>query len=216
MVFESHETLGKLRQRLCEAVTNAPFGAMVGWRTPGGEVYGVVVGTEGKELLCLTTYDKTMRKDKGLGYYKDEAASDKLPQVTPTVRMSLQRVPTTKAFKHGRLQGSALKPSQQAAAALQVEGIEETHGTKRRSNGMNFTETNKRLDAILEALGRPGAGHEESRVPEFDHACTKAKEAVGEAFKPLRKKHPDEFAKVHKFYSDAIDALARAQYKLRH
>lgn len=81
---------------------------------------------------------------------------------------------------------------------------------------MNFTETNKRLDAILEALGRPGAGHEESRVPEFDHACTKAKEAVGEAFKPLRKKHPDEFAKVHKFYSDAIDALARAQYKLRH
>lgn len=207
MVFESHETLGKLRQHLCEAVGKVPFGTMVGWRTPGGRAYGVVVGMEGKELLALTTYDKTLKKDRGLKYYRDEALSDKLAPLMPSVVMDLQRVPTDKAFKHGRITGAALKPYVTAAKHLQLEG---------RSEFMDFTEANKRLEAIREALGRPGVGHEESRVPEFDHACTKAKEAVGEAFKPLRKKHPDEFAKVHKLYSDAIDALAKAQYKLRH
>lgn len=148
MAFESHKILSRLR-RLSEAAVSAPFGTTVGWKTPGGEVYGVVVGKEGKELLCLTTYDKTMQKDKSIRFYRDEAASDKLPPVTSTVRMSLQRVPAAKAFKHGRLKGSALKPYQQAMKALQTEADE---GRRGRSRDMDFTTVNAKLEGIRQSL----------------------------------------------------------------
>ena len=69
MAFESHGTLAKQRQRsLFEAPLNVPFGTMVGWKTPAGEVYGVVVSKAGKDLLCLTSYDKTLKKDPGLRF----------------------------------------------------------------------------------------------------------------------------------------------------
>jgi len=120
MAFESHRILSQLR-RLSEAAPSTPVGTMVGWKAAGSEVYGVVIGRSGKDLLCLTTYDKTLEKDKGIRLYRDEAMSGKLPMVTPTVRMSLQRVPAAKAFTRSRLTGSALKPYVQAASVLQME-----------------------------------------------------------------------------------------------
>lgn len=124
MAFGSHESLRKPPQPLSEAVGTAPFGTMIGWRAPGGMVYGVVVGKSGNELLALTTYDKTMRKDPSLRFYRDENLSGKLPMLTQTVAMDLQRVPASKAFKHGRIRGAALQPYTMAAATLQLEGEE--------------------------------------------------------------------------------------------
>lgn len=124
MAFESQGSLRRPLPLLCEAAGSAPFGTMVGWHTPAGAVYGVVAGKSGNELLVLTTYDKTMQKDAGLRFYRDEAMSSKLPPLTPTVFMDLQRVPAAKAFKHGRIRGAALQPYTMAAATLQLEGEE--------------------------------------------------------------------------------------------
>jgi len=109
-------------QPLSEAVGKVPFGTMVGWRTPGGEVYGVVVGREEKELLVVTAYDKTLMRDKGIRFYRDDALSGKLTPLLPTLRMSVQRVPAAKAFKHSRVTGAALRPYSDAAKQLQTEG----------------------------------------------------------------------------------------------
>ncbi len=107
---------------LVEAVGKVPFGTMVGWRTPGGNAYGITVGREGSELLCLTIYDRTLKKDRALRLYRDEAMSDKLGPLMPGVMMDLQRVPANRAFRRGRVKGRALAPYMKAAAHLQLEG----------------------------------------------------------------------------------------------
>jgi len=126
MATKSRRAFETPRQRLSESAASAPFGSMVGWRTPTGRMYGVVVGKEegkrGKDLLCLTVYDKALQKDPGLRLYRDEDRSNRLEPVMPGIRMDLQRVPASRATRHGRLAGPALRPYIQAAAHLQLEG----------------------------------------------------------------------------------------------
>lgn len=146
MGFKSHDVHGepRPRRRLSEAVRNAPFGTMVGWQTPAGRAYGVVVGQDGKELLCLSAFSKSLAKDKSLTYYEDAAASGKLQQAMPGVLMALQRVPMARAFKRGRIEGTGLQPYMKAAAHLQLESEEES--------GMDYGKLNEQLDAINESL----------------------------------------------------------------
>lgn len=128
-------------ESLSEAVGKAPFGTMVGWRTPAGNAYGVVVGRSKRNLLCLTMYDRTLQKDRSLRFYRDEALSKQLAPAMPGVLMDLQRVPSNKAFKRGRIRGRALQPYTKAAASLQLEGT------------MNLAEEGK---WIQKAVKRPG------------------------------------------------------------
>lgn len=147
MLGELRRELG-LQSQLSEAVQNAPFGTVVGWRTPAGKAYGVVVGKEGKELLCLSAFSKSLAKDKSLTYYEDKSASGKLQQAMPGVLMALQRVPMNRAFKRGRVEGTGLQPYLKAAAHLQLESGEE--------NDMEFEKLNERLDEINESLQEMG------------------------------------------------------------
>lgn len=108
-----------------EAVGKVPFGTLVGWRTPTGPGYGVFVGKDGKDLLCLTVYDKTLKADQGLKFYRDESMSGKLASLIPSLSIDLQRVPASRAFRRGgRITGTQLQPYIQAAAHLQLEGID--------------------------------------------------------------------------------------------
>jgi hypothetical protein len=100
---------------------------MVGWKTPGGEDFGVVLGKQGKDLLCLTIYDKALRNDVQLKHYRDEELTGQLAKKAPLpgLSMDVQRVPSNRAYKTGRLVGPALRPYLAAAAGLQVETQED-------------------------------------------------------------------------------------------
>ena len=131
-------------ESLAEAVGKVPFGTMIGWRTPAGNAYGVAVGREGKELLCLTIYDRTLLKDRALRLYRDEAMSKKLGPLMPGVMMDLQRVPANRAFRRGRMRGRALQPYIKAAAHLQLE------------DDMSRTDEMTERMWIQQAVKRPG------------------------------------------------------------
>ena len=139
------------QQPLSEAIgANVPFGTMVGWRVPGGDMYGVVVKQEGKELLVITAYDKTLVNDKGVRFYRDDVLSEKLTPMLPTLRMSVQRVPASKAFKHMRVTGPALQPYLDAAKQLQMKVAVEGRGGRSMSV---FSDVTGSLQAIREGLG---------------------------------------------------------------
>lgn len=142
-------------QPLLEATgVNVPFGTMIGWRTPAGKEYGVVVGSDGNHLLALTAYDKRLAKDKGLKYYRDEALSGKLAPFMPSVQVDLQRVPANRAFKHGRMTGAALLPFQAAAKHLQLEGTDSMSTTKHNvfvSAAPLLHDLSEQLDADLDS-----------------------------------------------------------------
>lgn len=124
MVSESRKTPRRSqRQPLSEAAGSAPFGTILGWRTARGNGYGIVLGREGTDFLCLSIFDRNLRKDPLLAVYRDEALSDKLAPLMPGVMANVQRVPGNRAFRHGLMKGAALRPYVQAAAHLQLEGI---------------------------------------------------------------------------------------------
>lgn len=145
MGFTSRDRQRALRQlsQLSEAVNaKVPIGTTIGWATPGGKEYGVVVGSEGKHLLAITAYDKTLVKDRRLKKYRDEALSGKLTPFASSVRLDVQRVPVNKAFKHSRVTGAALRPYTNAAKQFH----------ENRGEEVNFQAVNVTLQSIAETL----------------------------------------------------------------
>jgi hypothetical protein len=145
---------------LTEGASGARFGTIVGWNTPAGREYGVVLGQKEKDLICLTTYDKSLIKDKGLLQYRDEDLSSKLSSTggVPGLLAAVQRVPATRAQKVDKLTGQALRPYIKAATQLNLEGIEH------RSVGDLLAELRDVLDEkrwIQKAVKKPG------RLPEI-------------------------------------------------
>lgn len=124
-MFVGTKHLGNLRLLLSEAVQRAPIGTLVGWKALGDFDYGIVLGREGEDLLCLTMYDKTLIRDAGIKHYRDEKLTNELAStlVVPGVVMDIQRVPATKAFRKGLVYGPALKPYL-AAAQLKLEALQ--------------------------------------------------------------------------------------------
>jgi hypothetical protein len=185
MESTSRRTSGKSqRQPLSEAVgANVPFGTMVGWRAPGGKVYGVVVGREGKELLVITAYDKALMNDKGVRFYRDDALSGKLTPMLPTLRMSVQRVPVSKTFKHSRVTGAELQSYKDAAKQLQTEGTMEEQSRWIQGAVQHPGRLHKILDLTqnqYDALSK------EEKIAKIDAALAKLKGKTGKRAKSKR------------------------------
>ena len=126
-MLESREILESSRGLNCKLLSEVAaysFGTLVGWNTPSGVVYGVVVGKKGKDLLCLTLSDKSLQMDSAVRFYRDDAMSDKLSLHMSGVMMSFQRVPKTKIIKKGRVKGKSLMAYKKAAALLQLECVD--------------------------------------------------------------------------------------------
>jgi len=117
--------LGHLRLLLSEAVQQAPIGTLVGWKVFGGFDYGVVIGRDAKDLLCMAMYDKALQREAGIKHYRDEKLTNELAStiLLPGIMMDIQRIPAMRAFRKGIVRGSALKPYLAAAAQLQIESI---------------------------------------------------------------------------------------------
>jgi hypothetical protein len=140
---------------LTEGASGARLGTVVGWKTPAGREYGVVLGQEGKFLLCLTTYEKSLKKDPGLRLYRDAELTGKLSLhgLLPGFIADVQKVPAARATKQNRLVGKALQPFLKAAEALKLEGV-----MYREANAM-LEEIRKALDEkkwIQTAVKKPG------------------------------------------------------------
>lgn len=212
-------------QPLSEAVGKVPFGTMVGWRTPGGEVYGVVVGRDGKELLAITAYDRSLARDKGIRLYRDEALSGKLTSVMPSLLMSVQRVPAAKAFKHSRVTGAALQPYSDAAKQLQIE-----EGTMRKDV---FTDDLvDMLRSLHEGMGEPDLSEEEleESTRKVLHWVKQkygaAKMAAHRAFLKMVRKDPaahrrkmradKKYHRTHKWHDKLMRKTARPGWARRH
>lgn len=182
----SHAIRARSKSRLLsEAVGTARFGTILGWRTPGGNNYGTVLGRAGNDFLCLTIYDRGLRKDPTLKYYRDEALSSKLAPIMPGIVADVQRVPGNRAFRHGIMKGAALRPYVQAAAHLQLEGIMYTQVSRLLSEV--FSRLNEKK-WIQQAVKKPG------RLPkilgvkqaEYDQMSKEAKlKAIEAALKEL-------------------------------
>jgi hypothetical protein len=97
---------------LSESVSYAPLGQVVSWRTPTGPNMGIVIGSEDKVLIVVTTADKSLWLEPGDKLYRDDVASAKLGSVRglPRVRIEVYRVPKALALRRGRLKGLQLKP----------------------------------------------------------------------------------------------------------
>lgn len=148
-------------QRLVEAAPKSRPGTLVGWRTPGGFDYGVVIGSEGKDLLCLTMFDKRLRMDTTMRTYRDEELSDRLSAQTlvPGVMMDVHRIPMQRAFVSGRMVGPALRMYMQTATDLQtedyMENVNSTLGKIRRE----LSEKMQGIRESADSLGRPETQH---------------------------------------------------------
>lgn len=214
MLGELRRELG-LQSQLSEAVQNAPFGTVVGWRTPAGKAYGVVVGKEGKELLCLSAFSKSLAKDKSLTYYEDKSASGKLQQAMPGVLMALQRVPMNRAFKRGRVEGTGLQPYLKAAAHLQLESVEESD--------MDFEKLNEQLDEINESM-QSGAGRQSELTEADEIELTDLPKAQQSLAKVVGLKPITAFHGIHgyvvdfhgrsmgtRFYKDVLQKVIRSK-----
>lgn len=97
---------------LTEAVTNAPLGTMVSWRTPSGPNMGVVIGTEGNILVTVTLLDRSLDSDPSEQVYLDAALTKKLGSVhgLPRVHASIHKVPKSKAFFQHKIKAAGLRP----------------------------------------------------------------------------------------------------------
>lgn len=142
-MFESQKMMKELPWLLSES-KKSTVGTLVGWRAPEGRVYGVVVGSQGKYLLCMSIHDATLKDDSVLKLYRDKNLSEKLAPIMTGIQASIHRVPVSKAFKRGLVKAAALKPYIQVAAQLQLEGkVEE---------GMNIALVNEKLEMIWKTL----------------------------------------------------------------
>lgn len=123
----------KSSRRLTEGASGARLGTVVGWKTPAGQEYGVVLGQDEKFLICLSLYEKSLVKDKGLRQYRDTELSDKLVMRggVPGFLADVQRVPAGRATKMDRVTGKALQVYVKAAAQLKLENImDREHGDR--------------------------------------------------------------------------------------
>jgi hypothetical protein len=112
-----------LSRFLAEAAPGAKLGTVVGWRTSAGKDYGVVIGKDGSDLLCLSYYNKQLKAEAAFKKYRDVELTEKLKGkgLPKGLMADVQRVPIARAFARGRLAGAALKPYVNAAAHLQLE-----------------------------------------------------------------------------------------------
>jgi len=116
-----------LRRQLAERVSpkQAIPGTMVAWRTPTGSEYGVVIGSDGTDLLVGVAYDRSLKNERRVKLYRDEALSAKVGGVGVTgVVMDIHRVPAKKAYRQGRMTGQAIQPYVKMGLGLQKESTD--------------------------------------------------------------------------------------------
>lgn len=201
------QRIQNLRTHLSEAVTTARPGTMIGWRTPQGYDFGVVVDKEGKDLICLSVYDRHLRKDKAMSHYRDEALTDKLgtKPLAPGIVMDVQRVPMHRAHKTGRMAGQALQPYLVAAAKLKTEDHHRTGGEVPM-----YAEQVEKLQEIRESL--EGDIHEKRiRMPKGGEAHKRHREYEKwkKTHRSQAKKHARQTAKWKKQHKSRIKRLAK-------
>lgn len=146
------ETLTRLQTQLSERVSKHQSvpGTMVSWRTPSGIEYGMVVGTDGSDLLVGVAYEKSLKHNRRVKYYRDESLTKNVAGGLgiPGISLDIHRVPASKAYMQGRLTGVAARPYVKMGLALQKESKDV------------FEAANEKLKEIRHSL-------EESKTPVF-------------------------------------------------
>lgn len=113
-----------MRLLLTEAIARAPLGTTVSWRTPAGPNMGVVIGTEGDELITVSLIDRSLANDPSEQPFLDQTLTAKMAPIhgIPRVAVDVHRVPKGKAFFQHKIKGMNLRPYVKMARALRGKG----------------------------------------------------------------------------------------------
>jgi hypothetical protein len=182
-MFEQYLSHLKSIRTLLEASPLARVGTLVGWRTPSGRNYGVVVGQDGSDLLCISTYTKSLKNDKLVTYYQDESLTQQLPHRSPApdILSDIQRVPIKKAFKRGTIAGKSVRPFIQTSAEMDLEHEEESNPLHRLG---------ERLQDVLESLNKDENSIDESSLGRVRQKYGAAKATAHRQFLKMVRKDP--------------------------
>lgn len=107
----------RLAQPLLEATM--PTGMVVQWNAGGSSEVGVVVGTSGKDVLVLSTYAKSVAREKSTTMFKDVSLTALLPPIKsgPLVR-DIHRIPRSRLKSQGVVSGREKNMYKMIAASL--------------------------------------------------------------------------------------------------
>jgi hypothetical protein len=197
---EVTEKLKGLRTQLSERVSPkaARPGTMVGWRTPGGEQYGVVVGKDGQDILVGVAYSRSLKNEQAIKLYRDESLSAKVGGIgVPGITMDIHRVPARKAYSMGRITGQGLKPYLKLGLAIQNEGKNPLEILTGKLQGIH-----ENLSNNITALGEGKAPFEDLKSGLVDYLKTHKTVTVAElayAFK-------GGSAKIEKYLASQVKA----------
>lgn len=107
----------RLAQPLLEAAM--PTGMVVQWKAGGSTEVGIVVGTSGKDVLVLSTYAKTVAREKSTTTYRDAYMTSLLPPIkSGPLQRDVHRIPRARLQKQGLVTGREKNMYKMIAAAL--------------------------------------------------------------------------------------------------
>ena len=81
-------------------------GTVVGWTSHGSEEVGTVVGVDGRDVLVVSIYSKSLENDVATKQYRDAKLTAALPPLTDTaLERDVHRIPRAKVRPQGALKG---------------------------------------------------------------------------------------------------------------
>lgn len=97
------------------------IGTLVQWRAGKSSEVGVVVGTEGRDVLAVSTYDSSLDNTASTKMYRDEKLTQLLPQGSNSLfRQDVHRIPRQMLQVQGKVQGTEQRSYRNLARKLRV------------------------------------------------------------------------------------------------
>jgi hypothetical protein len=96
-------------------------GTVVGWKANGSSEVGIVIGTQGRDVLVVSTFARSLENQPATKTYRDPGLTAKLPQLKdPSLERDVHRIPRAKVKPQGMLQGRERSVYQRLARFMQM------------------------------------------------------------------------------------------------
>lgn len=124
-----------LRQPLLEATM--AVGTVVQWKAGGSTEVGIVVGTSGKDVLVLSTYAKSVSREKTTMAYRDPKMTARLPPIkSGPLQRDIHRIPRSRLQAQGLVTGREKNMYKMISHALKEAEEEEVRDAQKRLAGI--------------------------------------------------------------------------------
>ena len=96
-------------------------GTVVGWKVNASNEVGIVIGVNGRDVLVVTTFARTLENQPATKAFRDPALTARLPQLKdPSLERDVHRIPRAKVKPQGMLQGRERQVYQRLAKFMQL------------------------------------------------------------------------------------------------